>query len=60
MYRIDQAHLLWVLDHLAEGTVVNQVSVHPRAKELAKLALDRMLANVATTPTGAKNPVLVD
>ena len=45
MYRIDEPHLLWVLDNLAEGTVVNQVSVHPEAKKWALVALDRMLAN---------------
>ncbi|MBI1190165.1 MAG: quinolinate synthase NadA [Tepidisphaera sp.] len=54
MYRIDEPHLLWVLDHLAgrsdgrlktEGVkVVNQIEVLPRVKELALLALDRMLA----------------
>lgn len=44
MYRIDQPHLLWVLDHLAAGKVVNQVRVHPAAKAQAILALNRMLA----------------
>jgi quinolinate synthase len=43
MYRIDQAHLSWCLDHLAAGKVVNRISVHPEAKRLAKLALERML-----------------
>jgi len=43
MYRIDEPHLLWVLDHLAEGNVINQVSVHPEAKKWAVTALDRML-----------------
>jgi quinolinate synthase len=47
MYRIDPAHLLWVLDNLAQGTVVNRIEVNARAQELATLALDRMLANVA-------------
>lgn len=47
MYRIDQQHLLWVLDHLAAGKVVNRVSVHPECKRLARMALDRMLRNVA-------------
>jgi quinolinate synthase len=56
MYRIDQAHLLWVLDHLAEGTVVNEVRVHPEARRLALLALERMLRNVAKRP----EPVTVD
>ncbi|MCA9291008.1 MAG: quinolinate synthase NadA [Phycisphaerales bacterium] len=48
MYRIDQPHLLWVLDHLAEGRVVNEVRVHPKASALARLALERMLAHTGT------------
>ena len=54
MYRIDQPHLLWALDHLAgeadgrdtitKPKVVNQVKVHPKARESALKALDRMLA----------------
>jgi quinolinate synthase len=51
MYRIDQPHLCWVLDHLAgafskDGSPkpVNVVQVHPQAARLASLALDRMLA----------------
>jgi quinolinate synthase len=43
MYRIDQPHLAWVLDHLAAGKVVNQVSVHNDARTPALDALDRML-----------------
>ncbi len=62
MYRIDQQHLLWVLDHLASGRVINRVSVHPECKRLAKLALDRMLRNVAATKGGPKqkSPAPVD
>ena len=52
MYRIDQQHLLWVLDQLAAGRVVNRVKVHPECRRLARLALDRMLRNVASA-TGA-------
>ncbi len=44
MYRIDQPHLLWALDELAEGRVVNRVRVHPEARPDALLALDRMLS----------------
>ncbi len=54
MYRIDQPHLLWVLDNLVgqfdgrgkngKAKVVNQVSVHPKARASALKALDRMLA----------------
>lgn len=43
MYRIDQPHLCWVLDHLAAGKVVNQVSVHDAARAPALEALNRML-----------------
>ena len=43
MYRVNPAHLLWVLDNLAAGKVVNQVTVDSRTAELAKIALDRML-----------------
>lgn len=51
MYRIDQAHVLWVLDTLAganskDGTsrVVNAVRVHPEVRGPALLAVDRMLS----------------
>ncbi len=43
MYRIDEPHLLWSLDHLAAGKMVNQVRVHPEARRQALTALDRML-----------------
>lgn len=46
MYRIDQPHLLWALDHLAEGRVVNQISVHRDARPDAIEALERMLSLV--------------
>ena len=44
MARIDPQHLAWTLENLAEGNVVNQIKVPPHEAELAKLALDRMLA----------------
>ena len=43
MVRIDLPHLLWTLDHLAEGKAVNVISVHPNAKKWARVALQRML-----------------
>jgi quinolinate synthase len=43
MYRIDQAHLLCVLDKLVAGEVVNRVQVHPEARADAVVALNRML-----------------
>ncbi len=43
MYRVDGPHVLWVLENLLEGKVVNQIIVpEPTASE-AKLALSRML-----------------
>ena len=44
MYRIDGSHLCWCMENLAQGTVVNQISVPEDEKILAKLALDRMMA----------------
>ncbi len=55
MYRIDEPHLLWVLDNLAEGKVVNRVSVHPDARADALLALDRMLAMKAGGPVATRS-----
>ena len=43
MYRIDPAHLLWVLDNLAEGRVVNRIVVDEHTKYWAKVSLQRML-----------------
>ncbi len=48
MYRIDRKHLLWTLDELAAGRVVNQIRVDPETKALARIALDRMLTLVGT------------
>ncbi len=44
MQRIDPQHLAWTLENLAEGHVVNQISVPVHEAEMAKVALDRMLA----------------
>ncbi|MCX5874885.1 MAG: quinolinate synthase NadA [Deltaproteobacteria bacterium] len=43
MYRIRPASLLWVLDNLAQGRIVNQITVPLDVAADAKLALDRML-----------------
>ena len=66
MYRIDEPHMLWILDGLCGvGTtkdapidqaggpikVRNVVSVHPKAAELALLAINRMLAHTGVKPT---------
>jgi quinolinate synthase len=44
MYRIHPAYVLWTLEHLVEGEVVNQITVDPETKRDALIALDRMLA----------------
>ena len=44
MHRIDLPHLLWVLDNLAAGDVVNRVTVEPGVAADARVALDRMIA----------------
>ena len=59
MYRIDQPHLLWVLDQLAQGKVVNEISVHAEAKKWALVALDRML-QLVRDPKPESIPALVD
>ncbi len=54
MYRIDLKHLLYVLDELVAGRVVNQIKVDPETRALALLALERMLANVTAQPVAVK------
>ena len=44
MQRIDPQHLAWTLENLADGNVVNPIRVPEHEAELARLALDRMLA----------------
>jgi len=44
MARIDPAHLLWVLDNLAEGRIVNRIQVAPEVAADARLALERMVS----------------
>jgi quinolinate synthase len=43
MQRIDPQHLAWALENLAEGKVVNRITVPPHEAILAKVALQRML-----------------
>ncbi len=43
MFRIDAAHLCWVLEHLVSGEVVNRITVDPETATWAKVALQRML-----------------
>ena len=44
MYRVHPAYVLWTLEHLAAGEVVNQITVDPETTRDALVALDRMLA----------------
>ncbi len=43
MFRIDAAHLAWVLEELVAGRVVNQITVDPVTAGDARVALQRML-----------------
>jgi quinolinate synthase len=44
MNRIDLPHLVWALESLVDGVVVNQIQVDEDTEKWAKVALDRMLA----------------
>ena len=44
MNRIDLPHLVWAMESLASGHVVNQISVPTEVATYSKLALERMLA----------------
>ncbi|MCH6560019.1 quinolinate synthase NadA [candidate division KSB1 bacterium] len=54
MYRIDLKHMLWTLDELVAGRVVNRIKVDPETRRQAVIALDRMLANVSPQPVAIK------
>ncbi len=44
MNRIDLPHLVWTLESLVEGRVVNPIRVDPDVAYWARVALDQMLA----------------
>ena len=44
MNRIDLPHLVWALESLADGTVVNRIEVDDDTARWARVALDQMLA----------------
>ncbi len=46
MFRISPQHLLWTLENLVEGRVVNQIVVDDKTKQWARVALERMLSLV--------------
>ena len=43
MQRIDPQHLAWTLENLADGNVVNRISVPEHEAALARLSVERML-----------------
>jgi quinolinate synthase len=43
MNRIDLPHLVWALESLVDGIVVNRISVDPETERHAQIALQRML-----------------
>ena len=44
MFRITPVHLLWALENLGAGKIVNQISVDQHTRKFARAALDRMLS----------------
>jgi len=44
MNRIDLPHLVWALESLVKGKVINPIKVTPRVAKNARVALERMLA----------------
>ncbi len=53
MNRIDLPHLVWALESLVAGRVVNQITVDPEVTHWARIALDQMLALPGVTAPGA-------
>jgi quinolinate synthase len=46
MFRVDAAHLAWILEGLVAGEVRNRITVDPDTATWAKVALDQMLVTV--------------
>jgi quinolinate synthase len=44
MNRIDLPHLVWAMESLVQGQIVNQIIVPEEIRKYSKLALERMLA----------------
>lgn len=51
MNRIDLPHLVWALESLAQGQVVNRIEVDADTAHWARIALDRMLALPGPSPS---------
>jgi len=52
MNRIDLPHLVWAMESLVAGTVVNQIQVDPETERWALVALQRMLDLPGRSATG--------
>ena len=44
MNRIDLPHFTWAMESLAQGRLINQITVDDDTAHWARVALDRMLA----------------
>jgi quinolinate synthase len=44
MNRIDLPHLVWAMESLVNGRLVNQITVEAETAKYAHIALERMLA----------------
>jgi len=44
MNRIDLPHLVWAMESVLAGHIVNQIQVEERIARFSKLALEQMLA----------------
>lgn len=51
MYRIDPQHLLWVLENLIDGKIVNPIRVDEQTRKWSLVALERMLQITAKKST---------
>ncbi len=56
MYRIDPPHLLWVMDQLAQGEVVNHIKVEKQVTKWSLVALNRMLKINASPKVALPEP----
>ena len=44
MFRVSPNHLLWILEELVAGRIMNEITVPDDQKHWTKVALDRMLS----------------
>ena len=60
MYRINMPHLLYVLDQLSEGKVVNRIRVPDEDRRHALAALDRMLTITSQGSQTSGSPIPIN